>query len=663
MIKHWKWVLVLAGTPFIPGGFGGPRVSDISARESISLAAPNTVPADSNTQADASPVTSPLPVDDAAPPARPELKLSAGAAEIVKLAQAGVDGEVMLAYIGTVKSCFNLASDQIVYLNDLGVSGSVVKAMIQRDGAIIADSLAAQAATANSLPTTPDANPPSPPVPDAPAFPAPPGDLVADGSTGFPDYPGFVPGDYSTAEDGDYFYDSLAPYGSWVYLSGYGVCWQPTVGLGNHGWRPYCDRGRWFFTDCGWYWHSDYSWGWAPFHYGRWFRDEHRGWVWAPDRTWGPAWVAWRHSAEHVAWAPLPPSARFTPDVGFAPGNQAGAASEFGLQRAAFTFIPRQRLSDPAPYRYALSLAQRNAAYNQSMAIGGITVEHKQVVNHGLDPREVTALSGIEVRRAEVRELPSHGGSVARADRFTKSGNTLVVFRFPPASAPRIAVTVRVKQKPALPAPRPLPIMNLKSDVSSPTATDPPAAGRETYPPGSLVLNGNNNGEVVPPLAPLPNMKLAHRPMTQAMTEQTSRPVPTDLQADYSGSRTVTPTGELLSGAPAYQRPVADFQAGTPGWRQPGRPYRQSDPLQSPQVIVIPSRYTAAQALANHPAYNRAPDQTPGQFQTAPADAPAPAGRPVAIEQRPVVVEHSAPEPVSRPAAAHSGSASSTVKK
>src|SRR5579863_3354262 len=123
MFKHWKRVLVLAGIPFIPGGFGDPRVSDTSAQESISLDAPSAAPADTNPQPDAPPVALQLPVDAPAPTPGPVPKLSAGAAEIVKLAQAGVDGDVMLAYIGTVKSCFNLGSDQIVYLNDLGVSG------------------------------------------------------------------------------------------------------------------------------------------------------------------------------------------------------------------------------------------------------------------------------------------------------------------------------------------------------------------------------------------------------------------------------------------------------------------------------------------------------------------------------------------------------------
>src|SRR5436305_674962 len=37
----------------------------------------------------------------------------------------------------------------------------------------------------------------------------------------------------------NYFYDSLAPYGSWVDVAGYGWCWQPTVSVVDVSWRPY----------------------------------------------------------------------------------------------------------------------------------------------------------------------------------------------------------------------------------------------------------------------------------------------------------------------------------------------------------------------------------------------------------------------------------------
>jgi len=43
-------------------------------------------------------------------------------------------------------------------------------------------------------------------------------------------------------------------------------------------------------TDDGMTWVSDYNWGWAPFHYGRWDYNDSYGWFWIPDNEWGPAW-------------------------------------------------------------------------------------------------------------------------------------------------------------------------------------------------------------------------------------------------------------------------------------------------------------------------------------------------------------------------------------
>jgi uncharacterized protein DUF6600 len=61
------------------------------------------------------------------------------------------------------------------------------------------------------------------------------------------------------------------------------------------------------YTEEGWYFESDWEWGWAPFHYGRWYYDDAYGWLWVPGEEWGPAWVDWRESDEYIGWAPLPP--------------------------------------------------------------------------------------------------------------------------------------------------------------------------------------------------------------------------------------------------------------------------------------------------------------------------------------------------------------------
>jgi hypothetical protein len=100
------------------------------------------------------------------------------------------------------------------------------------------------------------------------------------------------------------FYDELSPYGTWVDHPNHGYVWMPS---GDPGFAPYATAGHWVFTDDGLAWFSDYPWGWATFHYGRWDYDDGYGWLWVPDDEWGPAWVSWRSSPGYYGWAPLRP--------------------------------------------------------------------------------------------------------------------------------------------------------------------------------------------------------------------------------------------------------------------------------------------------------------------------------------------------------------------
>ncbi|MCE1165622.1 MAG: hypothetical protein LWX07_09505, partial [Bacteroidetes bacterium] len=61
------------------------------------------------------------------------------------------------------------------------------------------------------------------------------------------------------------------------------------------------------FTTQGWVWISDYDWGWAPYHYGRWWFYAGYGWVWIPGRIWAPNWVCWRESGTYIGWYPVGP--------------------------------------------------------------------------------------------------------------------------------------------------------------------------------------------------------------------------------------------------------------------------------------------------------------------------------------------------------------------
>ena len=102
------------------------------------------------------------------------------------------------------------------------------------------------------------------------------------------------------------FYDELSPYGTWIQDPQYGYVWRPDVN--QEEFRPYYTNGRWAMTEYGNTWVSNYDWGWAPFHYGRWVINSYRQWIWLPDTNWGPAWVDWRSGDGYYGWAPMAPS-------------------------------------------------------------------------------------------------------------------------------------------------------------------------------------------------------------------------------------------------------------------------------------------------------------------------------------------------------------------
>jgi len=100
---------------------------------------------------------------------------------------------------------------------------------------------------------------------------------------------------------------TLAPYGQWMDVPGYGRVWRPDPGAVGQDFTPYETAGTWVDSDAGWAFQSDWDWGWLPFHYGTWEYFGGYGWGWCPGYTWSPAWVEWRHGGGYVGWRPMHP--------------------------------------------------------------------------------------------------------------------------------------------------------------------------------------------------------------------------------------------------------------------------------------------------------------------------------------------------------------------
>lgn len=376
-------------------------------------------------------------------------------AQVIKLMQAGVSDDVIKNYVNNSTSTFNLDSDKIIYLRDIGLPDDVVTAMMQRDQV-----LQQQMAAAAYQPPAPAPEP----VVAAEAAPAPPTEEVTV----------------------NYFYDSLAPYGTWINVEGYGRCWRPSVVALNAGWSPYCDGGHWIYTDDGWYWYSTYSWGWAPFHYGRWFHHARFGWCWVPDTVWGPSWVTWRYSDAYCGWAPLPPGAVYREGAGFFyNGASVSVGFDFGIGASLFTFVSTRDFCDPHPRRYRVAPREVTQIYNHTTIINNFDVDrnHHHFINHGIDPGRITAVTHSDIRPIPIRDATT---PIGRGEQLGRDGRTLIVNRPHFSTSP----SAGVRGNPAPPANR---------DVR--TRTEPPAQPEtrptigSPYRPGNDTVSRNNNPE------------------------------------------------------------------------------------------------------------------------------------------------------------------------
>ncbi len=296
-----------------------------------------------------------------------------------------------MTYITNSSSTFNLDSDKIIYASDAGVPSTMVTAMMERDRFLQQQFAASQAAQqaqqtepAQPTETTPPAGPP----------PADATDVASQPDT--------QPAPVTV----NYFNDSLAPYGSWVVVNGYGRCWRPTVCVYNSSWQPYCDRGRWVYSDCGWYWNSDYAWG-ATFHYGRWFRDASVGWCWYPDTVLGAVVgdvaifkqllrlggaVAAAHELRR-AWGIVYNGGGVSVGLRLRPGRKL-----FHLRTDAV-------FCSPHPRNYCVPPVQVTQVYNNTTVINNYNVNNRTIVNHGIAVGSIVAATHTTIQPVPVHEI------------------------------------------------------------------------------------------------------------------------------------------------------------------------------------------------------------------------------------------------------------------
>jgi hypothetical protein len=192
--------------------------------------------------------------------------------------------------------------------------------------------------------------------------------------------------------DVGFFYDDLAGYGNWVERPHYGWAWRPRAVA--RSWRPY-QAGHWVLTDEGWTWISDEPYGWATYHYGRWYFDPDFGWEWIPGNQWAPAWVAWQEGDNYVGWAPLPPSVDFQP----------GIELSVSLAPDLYVFVPERQFLAPRVADYFVPRAECARIFPSTRNITRYNVVNDRVFNQGVPVDRFQKVIGRSVPRYQIADL------------------------------------------------------------------------------------------------------------------------------------------------------------------------------------------------------------------------------------------------------------------
>ena len=214
------------------------------------------------------------------------------------------------------------------------------------------------------------------------------------------------PGGYVSNQE---FYDELAPYGTWVYDEQYGNVWIPDV---DQNFRPYATNGYWAMTEYGNTWVSNYPWGWAAFHYGRWRFDNYYGWEWIPGSEWAPAWVSWRNGGGYYGWAPLEPRISIN----------AYYSNDYYIPDNYWVFAPQQCITYPNIYNY----------YVPSYRVRTI-IQNTTYINNTYVYNNRTYVAG--PRRADIERITNRPVRVynvvnaTQPSRITVNNNNINIYR------------------------------------------------------------------------------------------------------------------------------------------------------------------------------------------------------------------------------------------
>jgi Family of unknown function (DUF6600)/FecR protein len=501
-------------------------------------------------------------------------------------------------------------------------------------------------------------------------------------------------------------YEDLDDNGDWRDEPNYGHVWYPS--RVEAGWAPY-QEGHWDWIDpWGYTWVDDESWGYAPFHYGRWVSVGGRwGWIPGPPAerpVYAPALVVFvgGGGGGNIGWFPLGPREVYVPSYRVSRGymNRVNVSSTT-VNVTTVTNVYNTRVVNRTTNITNVTYANRSVpgavvAVSQTTFAGAQPVGHArvQVSAQQVASMPMTARVAVNPTRESVLGVRAATANHVSAPPAAVVNRQVIAKKAPPPPPPSFAARQQaMASNPGQPLAR-TQLSSLRPAAGSATAAarpevkvapaGKPATPTTGHPNTSAVANRPGGApaanQPAPTNRPEPNRPVTNQPAPNNQPEPNrppaSQPAPnnrpemnrpeqpptTRSPAEQPGNRPPAnqPPVDRPNNRPEANRPPENQPApnNRPDMNRPAQPPAARPPVEQPNTRPESSRPEVNRPPANQPPAER-PDNRP-EPNRAPENQTAPNNRPETTRptqppaQRPPAEQPTRPQvnqPANRPPA------------
>jgi len=442
-------------------------------------------------------------------------------------------------------------------------------------------------------------------------------------------------------------YDDLDDNGDWRDDSNYGHVWYPNrVAV---GWAPYHD-GHWdWISPWGWTWVDDSSWGYAPFHYGRWVTVGGRwGWVAGPvavRAVYAPALVVFIGSGGvgfggNVGWFPLGPREVYVPSY-----------------HVSREYVNRVNISNTTVNNVTITNVYNTTIVNKNTNITNVTYVNRNVRGAVTAVPQRAFVSAQPVGRAAIVVSARDIASAPMSSRVAVAPTRESVLGARASTANRVAAPPTavanrqvIAKAPAPPPPVPFARQQraLAEHPGEPLArsevrTLRPAAAAEAHP---LVRQATPGKPATPNMGRPGNQP--NQPANQPGAARPGQPGNAAPENQPSAARPGQPANAPPENRPANRpgnQPAPNERPGAANPAQPNRPPSAQPNQPAPTQPNRPEMNRPAEPPARN---DRPPSTQPNRSEPAqPGNRPEPNRRaePPARNERPPSTQPNRPEP------------------